>query len=305
MLTGENSIIKRTGKAKEETEIASEKEQIQLAVTESLINGMGEIKKDILIETLKNNNFNVISEGENKNLIDIDNGWEFSKDYKKSYIISTEGSINEKEIPFKYKKCKYIESIVLEGYESEYAKYLIDTGVRVKQEHTKINIKFKIIPQPRKVFGIFCNLKPGKSKNIYDAATNGLCGYFGFFRGGYGDKDLGYNTNLLDTNIINEIEYSWKDKHIYNKTLNKKKDLSEFEYVDTSDSTLVLFTRQYGTQCTTTDIKIYEATIYEDEEEIMNLVPCLNAENIPCMYDTVSKKDFLNSGVCEFSYEIE
>lgn len=56
MLTGENGILKMAGKAKEETEIANEKEHIQLAYIEcQTFNLNTEIKVEELLEKLNNN----------------------------------------------------------------------------------------------------------------------------------------------------------------------------------------------------------------------------------------------------------
>ena len=37
---------------------------------------------------------------------------------------------------------------------------------------------------------------------------------------------------------------------------------------------------------------------------IHNLVPCIDADGVPCMYDTVSKQSFYNQGTGEFLYEL-
>ena len=44
--------------------------------------------------------------------------------------------------------------------------------------------------------------------------------------------------------------------------------------------------------------KIYSFTV----GDMLNLIPCLDSDNKPCMYDTVSKKTFYNSGTGEFLY---
>lgn len=56
MLTGENGILQQAGKAKEQTEIASEKEQIQLAITQVIMKNSN-ITSSNLQNELENNNF--------------------------------------------------------------------------------------------------------------------------------------------------------------------------------------------------------------------------------------------------------
>ena len=36
----------------------------------------------------------------------------------------------------------------------------------------------------------------------------------------------------------------------------------------------------------------------------MNLIPALDRNGTPCMYDTVSKQNFYNAGTDEFLYEL-
>lgn len=49
--------------------------------------------------------------------------------------------------------------------------------------------------------------------------------------------------------------------------------------------------------------RLYRFTIKNTNDElIMNLLPCLDKNGKPCMYDTVSKKPFYNGGTGEFLY---
>lgn len=45
---------------------------------------------------------------------------------------------------------------------------------------------------------------------------------------------------------------------------------------------------------------IYEFQIKRAEKIVLNLIPCLDYNNRPCMYDTVSKKTYYNKGTGEF-----
>lgn len=57
-----------------------------------------------------------------------------------------------------------------------------------------------------------------------------------------------------------------------------------------------------GTYCR--NLRIYSFTISKDGDKIMNLIPALDRNGTPCMYDTVSKKTFYNAGTGEFLYEL-
>ena len=50
--------------------------------------------------------------------------------------------------------------------------------------------------------------------------------------------------------------------------------------------------------------KIGTVTFTRGREKSLNLIPCLNAHNVPCMYDTVSGKSYYNKGTGTFGYEL-
>ena len=57
-----------------------------------------------------------------------------------------------------------------------------------------------------------------------------------------------------------------------------------------------------GTYCR--NLRIYSFTISKDGNKIMNLIPALDRNGTPCMYDTVSKQTFYNAGQGSFLYEL-
>ena len=50
--------------------------------------------------------------------------------------------------------------------------------------------------------------------------------------------------------------------------------------------------------------KIGTVTFTRGEKKSLNLIPCLNAHNVPCMYDTVSGKSYYNKGTGTFGYKL-
>ena len=50
--------------------------------------------------------------------------------------------------------------------------------------------------------------------------------------------------------------------------------------------------------------KIGTVTFTRGGEKSLNLIPCLNAHNVPCMYDTVSGKSYYNKGKGTFGYKL-
>ena len=52
------------------------------------------------------------------------------------------------------------------------------------------------------------------------------------------------------------------------------------------------------------NLRIYSFTISKDGNKIMNLIPALDRNGTPCMYDTESKHTFYNAGTGKFLYEL-
>lgn len=50
--------------------------------------------------------------------------------------------------------------------------------------------------------------------------------------------------------------------------------------------------------------KIGTVTFTRGGGKSLNLIPCLNEYNVPCMYDTVSGKSYYNKGTGTFGYEL-
>lgn len=51
--------------------------------------------------------------------------------------------------------------------------------------------------------------------------------------------------------------------------------------------------------------RIYKLTLKFDNNTVYNLIPCLDDNNVPCMYDTVSKRAFYNNGTGDFYYQLK
>ena len=67
-----------------------------------------------------------------------------------------------------------------------------------------------------------------------------------------------------------------------------------------TDAPLYVFERSNHTYHFIGDIST--VNFKRNNVDVLNLVPCLDYNNRPCMYDTVSKKTYYNSGTGEFLY---
>lgn len=97
-------------------------------------------------------------------------------------------------------------------------------------------------------------------------------------------------------------------RHIvpYNEMIEYRLDTYDGkEYIN---STIYSFPRQSGS-CnvvrffTNYSIRFFSFDIFEDNEKIAALIPVLDQSSVPCLFDTVSRAFFYNSGSGQFSYE--
>jgi len=69
-----------------------------------------------------------------------------------------------------------------------------------------------------------------------------------------------------------------------------------------STRTIKLFCRDYNGNLAYTNARIYMCQISEGQNVVRDLIPCLDNNGTPCMYDTVSKTTFYNAGTGTFNY---
>lgn len=69
-----------------------------------------------------------------------------------------------------------------------------------------------------------------------------------------------------------------------------------------SSRTIKLFCRDYNGNLAYTNARIYRCQISEGTTLVRDLVPCLDDQNVPCMYDVVGKQTYYNAGTGQFTY---
>ncbi len=144
--------------------------------------------------------------------------------------------------------------------------------------------------------------------NLFGTLTNN----FRFEMGqGWTGKGLSANRGLNGRKYV--FNLNTQDKYLikmYNGgiDINGTSATAVFSYFGNTDdwnksgsvSKIALFTtiRDELLESRVSKAKIYSFTV----GDMLNLIPCLDSDNKPCMYDTVSKKTFYNSGTGEFLY---
>ena len=92
-----------------------------------------------------------------------------------------------------------------------------------------------------------------------------------------------------------------KVSEVYDVYIDGDLILTQTEYEFESSGTAKLFWTGYLNWYATA-FKVYRFTIYKKEICVLNFIPCLDENNIPCMYDLVSQKPFYNQGSGTFRF---
>lgn len=116
-----------------------------------------------------------------------------------------------------------------------------------------------------------------------------------------------YTTNItpiVGTPVEVSLNYLNDRKYIYNGT----EVNSNLANKDFSDNTydMYLFSSNFANVFYNDAIlkgRIYSCEITEGDKVIMDLIPVLDKDLIPCMYDVVTEKHFVNQGSGSFTYE--
>lgn len=108
-----------------------------------------------------------------------------------------------------------------------------------------------------------------------------------------------FNVALADTNRhlffidSNNLKVGYD-----NISQNVSKQLNAF------NRTIALFARHEGNgfnyKC---NMRLFSCSFYEDDELISKMLPCLDSNNVPCLYDVMRKMTFYNETDTDFLYE--
>ncbi len=288
MLTGDNEILGQAMKAKTKTEIAEEKEKVELAVAQAFMNSENrDIQQDILEEELLN-------EGLDGRLIEQDKFIYIGK--KANYRISIEGVVSIIE----YKGIIYgnTKSLLPDGYQQ--LEYLESTGTQY------------INSGVRSTNEIECSMDC-----MLLEESNGE----GFI--GYNRRSFANNWSYIRHYSYDIVDYGEKRIIVSKKTkLNQRykiyfgngylsipgAQIDEKGNKTTSipNSDIYLFGSYFdSTSVLSRKMRIYELTFSENNNIIAHFIPVLDSNNRACMYETVTNQAFYNQGKGEFLYGLK
>lgn len=194
------------------------------------------------------------------------------------------------DIPFGYKRCKFLKK--------SGAAY-IDTGI-IPDKSMDYDIVFDVESTYQ---GTLYILGSDSSYRIGFNLGSDMTGQTGIRICRFSEVGLIETYIKLNSGVQYSIQISENHFAVNNKVFSKGSGSYVCAY------SLILFgTNRKGkamvddTYCR--NLRIYSFTISKDGNKIMNLIPAINPNGIPCMYDTVSKQTFYNKGTGKFLYEL-
>lgn len=184
-------------------------------------------------------------------------------------------------LPRGYRRCKYLESNGIP---------YIQLPVYVTKT-TVSTIEYASTDVSQTSAGIFgCNDGAGLRYMVFHAGTAGL---INLSLGGavYIDADLNKHTVVLNS-LGPYIQYDDSFPAGGTYSANEYNSMPYLFAVNRVE------TRQHGKS------RIYSCKMVTNNSLVVDLIPALDPNGRPCMYDTVSKKPLYNSGREEFLYEL-
>ena len=183
-------------------------------------------------------------------------------------------------LPYGYVLCDYLEST-----RTQY----IDIGLKVSNK-TKVELVGKQYTASSSLFGVNPLFVITSSQS---ADKKQLC------RFRYNNTTKDTNVNILE---LSKITFD-KNKGYVNDVL-----LATFtEATFSSTYNAILFGRRINSSGALEELtqqRIDYFKMWENDVLVRDMIPCLDENGVPCMYDTISKQTFYNQGTGEFKWSI-
>ena len=194
------------------------------------------------------------------------------------------------DIPFGYKRCKFLKKS---------GTAYIDTGI-IPDKSMDYDVVFDVESRYSGSFYVF------GSDSSYRKGFNLACD----FKNEEGIRSCKFSTSTYYQTYIrlnSGVQYSVQICENHFAINSKVFPAGSGSYV--CAYSLILFGTNRAGKAMVNDtycrnLRIYSFTISKDGGKIMNLIPALDRNGTPCMYDTVSKQTFYNAGTGEFLYEL-
>lgn len=231
---------------------------------------------------LKYNGNNIKKVYKNKDIV--------KKIYKNSNVVF---EYQNTLLPQGYQECKYIQTTGTQyiktdfkpsDYSGNYTVMLDFQGVELLTETSYM-----------------CGCGSPRSCNVRVATSGGLVIYNNNMSNSGAATTV--SMTYVETDILNRNKYKITLKNEDITTLiTKGQTYSEEVVSKTASTSNFVIGRSSGTNF---PIKIYGCKLYNGNGDLVrNFVPCLDDNNVPCMYEYVTQQTFYNTGTGTFTYEV-
>ncbi len=196
------------------------------------------------------------------------------------------------EIPSSYTRCKYLESSGTQYIDTELIA-TVNTGMSINYSYNQIDSE-----TAAGLTGIYKGTSPREDTLFVSTSSGKTDSPVCLFSRG--------TTLSTGTTLIANAMYNTKINWLNDNTLNFDNGAST-NTVGTNNVTsrnIILFGRDSGGTYTFTKARIYSCKFSENNSITHDLVPCLDANNVPCFYDTITKQTYYNEGTGTFTYEV-
>lgn len=228
---------------------------------------------------LKKNNKNVIKAYNNQNII--------KKMYMNNNVV-----FEYNGLPQGYQQCKYIGSTGTQ---------YIDTGVKGNSE-IKIDTVFEIT-NTKQVQFFFGSRKSTSVQTFVFLSVSGANNPWSF-RSDFNNKIGQIQTKKISNMTGYPLFHVIKNKNV--TTIENNEFINDISYGNfTSNYNIYIFAANTNnTASNFSYMKLYSFKVFKNDILIQNLIPCLDDNDVPCLYDLVSKTTFYNRGTGTFDYEL-
>ena len=205
------------------------------------------------------------------------------------------------DLPAGYMRCKYLESNGNDDNGDQRCKIYTDIVCNCN-EYLRVRLKTKVVKKWNKEISWFGskNLSTNQGTTLYSGSS------FYSMWSGINTSSYPGNMEWSQTEVqdvvatyyypsgrhlsVNEIENT-------DSTVNKQlRSYSKFAiFSDTCDG---------ASKYADSFLKIYGISFEIDGDVLGRFIPCLDPNGTPCMYDTVSRKAYYNTGTGKFGYEL-
>lgn len=215
------------------------------------------------------------------NIINVYKGTtKIEKVYKGTTLIYSTGIL-----PSGYTQCTYLQSTGTQ---------YINTGIKGKSDlKVEIELEATINPTKQGYFGSRTATNVGSFIFLMSSTK---------YRSDF-NTSLG-NININPTTLATYPRFKIiKDKNITTIENNAFSDTITYATFNNNLDMYLFALNTGGTAGNISSIKVFSFKVYDNDNLIQNLIPCLDNNNVPCMYDSVSKNTLYNIGSGTFNYE--